>query len=116
MSLETVDKDWLDQYEQESEARIKAADAKAQELANDWHNVLKDKSGARVIRHILDKTGFFSQKFTGNAATYYLQGRADIGREMLEEITMFYPRGFMEICTAEFKRSYAARKKTDVKA
>ena len=105
-----VAQDWLDRYEAESAQAVKESESEVKRLANDWRNVIADKSGARIIRRILDKSGFFAQKFTGNAAMYYMQGRADIGREIMEEITMFYPRGFMEICVSEFKKSYEARK------
>ena len=106
-----VPKDWFDAYEAETAKSLQESEEEIKQLANDWKNVLADKSGGRIIRRILDKSGFFSQRFTGNAAMYYMQGRADIGREILEEITMFCPKGFVEICVSEFKRSYETRKR-----
>jgi len=49
-----VAQDWLDRYEAESAQAVKESESEVKQLANDWRNVIADKSGARIIRRILD--------------------------------------------------------------
>ena len=73
-------------------------------LEQAYRGVMSTDDGMVLLRHILDKTDFFASHFTGNARTYYNEGRADIGREIMGEIAGYNPKMFAKICLQGFKR------------
>ena len=62
-------------------------DAKEQDqLNNDIKKVFDTPEGRRVLHKILSICEIYSDCFTGNAQTYYLEGRRVVGLELLEII------------------------------
>lgn len=76
-----------------------------------YQTVLSLPEGITLLRYIIDKTGFFAENFTGNSKTYYLEGRASIGREMLSEIAVYNPKAFTKICVEGLRQQYEIMKK-----
>jgi len=72
--------------------------------------VLGTPEGVGVIRHILDRCGFFKESFTGNSRSFYLQGRASIGRGVMTDIAMFNPKAFAKIMVEGLKEQYKIKK------
>lgn len=43
------------------------------------HNLLQSDDGLRLICAVLDETGVFTSSFTGNSATFFLEGKRHVG-------------------------------------
>ncbi len=80
----------------------KAEDVKAQKLKDRveqtlrlrrWSNILNTPDGMAVIRELLVECHMYSSAFTGNSATYYNEGRRDIGLIMMKVITDVFHAG-----------------------
>lgn len=57
-----------------------------EQLRNDIKETFGTTEGKRVLYHILAMCEIYSDCFTGNAQTYYLEGRRSIGLELLDLI------------------------------
>jgi hypothetical protein len=79
-------------------------------LSANYRAVLGTQDGVAVIRHILDRCGFFKETFTGNSRSFYLQGRASIGRSIMTEIAVFNPKAFAKIMVEGLKEQYKINK------
>lgn len=59
----------------------------------DLQTVLSTREGLRVLWRILEAAGVFRSAMTGNSNTFYLLGRADVGKEILADLAEAYPDG-----------------------
>lgn len=91
--------------ERESERELRSA-----HLSNNYRAVLGTPEGISILRHILDKCGFFKESFTGNSRSFYLQGRASIGRSIMTEVAIFNPKAFTKIMVEGLKEQYKIKK------
>ena len=64
----------------------KLDDKEQQQLNNDIKKVFDTPEGRRVLHKILSICELYSDCFTGNAQTYYLEGKRVVGLEVLEMI------------------------------
>ena len=78
--------------------QLNAADEKSQSLAKDreeleisqikqdLEELLSIPAGRRYLMYLYERTGIEHDPMTGNSQTYYLLGRASVGRELRDEI------------------------------
>jgi hypothetical protein len=53
-------------------------------LVANTRELLKQKAGKDFIWHILSLTNLYGDNFTGNAQTYYLEGKRSVGLDVLQ--------------------------------
>jgi hypothetical protein len=53
-------------------------------LAHDAKRVFGTEEGERIFWYLLDKCEMFTDVFTGNSRTFYLEGKRAVGLELLK--------------------------------
>lgn len=53
-------------------------------LCSNMRDVTKTRSGKEVIWAILAMCGLYSESFTGNSQTFYMEGKRAVGLEILQ--------------------------------
>lgn len=76
------------------EAKKRAKTAAKQE-ADDLKTVMSTVQGRRFVMALLDRTGLFRTSFTGNASTYFNEGRRDVGLRLLADINEQCPELYL---------------------
>lgn len=87
------------------EARSEAAKAANETLSelekNDLVWLMSQARGRRFIWRLLSKAGVFQSSFTGNSATFFNEGRRDVGLWALASITAHCPEDFVKMLTEQ---------------
>ena len=76
------------------------ADKEAQEydvLCANVRQLLKTRHGKDVIWHILSLCNIYSDTFTGNSQTFYLEGRRSVGLQVLQLLEDADPLAYAEL-------------------
>lgn len=95
-------------YNAGDESQVRKAEAKMdaerkQEL-EDIKTLLKQPAGVRFLRRLMTDTKVFSSCYTGNATTYYLEGRRDLGLMYFADVVEAAPAHLIEVITVEEKK------------
>ena len=69
---------------QRQEARRRREALEHEELLTDFRKVLSTPEGLRVLWYVLSQGFIFRSCFTGNASTYFNEGKRDLGLRILE--------------------------------
>lgn len=64
---------------------------------NDMKSLLATDFGRSVVWDILSQCDIFGISMTGNAQTYYKEGRRSVGLELLSEVIASNPKAWIEI-------------------
>jgi hypothetical protein len=62
------------------------ASAALRQADTDLAAVLDTTAGRRVLMRLIDGTGVFARSFTGDANTFYREGRRSVGLDLVEHI------------------------------
>lgn len=81
--------------EGEAQAAETAAKAEARREVDDIKWLMGHEQGRRIAWRLLDKAGVYRTSFTGNSATFFNEGRRDIGLFLLGEVQSHCPDRFM---------------------
>ena len=76
------------------------ADKESQEydvLCANVRQLLKTRQGKDVIWHILSLCNIYSDTFTGNSQTFYLEGRRSVGLQVLQLLEDADPLAYAEL-------------------
>lgn len=79
---------------EEQERRIKRA---AELLEEGFRFILDDEKGRRVLWWLLSECGVFRISMTGNSATFFNEGRRDIGLRLMDRIMALRPDIYAEM-------------------
>lgn len=69
--------------------------SKRQQEIDDMKVVLSTRAGRRFVWRHLTNAGIFQSTFTGNSATFFNEGRRDIGLKMLAEVNAASPESYL---------------------
>jgi len=79
-------------------------DAQRKQELEDIKTLLETPAGVRFLRRLMTDTKVFSSCYTGNATTYYLEGRRDLGLKYFADIVEAAPAHLIEVITVEEKK------------
>lgn len=71
-------------------------------------NLLENNDAKLFICHILDQTGTFTSSFTGNSATFFLEGKRFIGLYIYQLLMLADPLALQKLL--EFRREESGQK------
>jgi hypothetical protein len=71
--------------------------SKAAQEIEDIKVVLSTRAGRRFIWRHLTNAGIFQTTFTGNSATFFNEGRRDIGLKILAEVNAASPESYLQM-------------------
>jgi len=77
--------------------RVKTSKTRELSVADGLKDCLKTKQGRDFVWDILSVTGVFRSSFTGNAVTFFNEGRRDVGLQLLARITKLCPERLTEM-------------------
>lgn len=66
-------------------------------LDNEWREVLRTKAGQKIVWEILAMCGIYSDTFTGNSQTFYLEGKRAIGLQILQAMEDADPTAYARL-------------------
>ena len=78
---------------EEKAAQKERARADELRLAQDYRDTFSTPHGERVFEDLVNKTGVFSNSFTGNSRGMFLQGRQAVGLYLLKMRDLDSPTG-----------------------
>lgn len=84
-------------YKRHIKAQEKLDKQQFEQLKNDVKRVFDSESGIRVLHFIMSLCEVYSDCFTGNAQTYYLEGKRSIGLELLDLIMEVDPEIYIAV-------------------
>lgn len=86
---------WLDNvfhdlsgYQGGQDKRSTQSERYKEALTTAFRETLNSESGALVLYHILDQTGYFRISFTGNSHTFFNEGQRSVGHEIYNQLVM----------------------------
>jgi len=86
--------------DEEYEALKAAAQVGGNRTASDWHNVMQDASGRRVIIDLLNQTGYMGSVFDKhNSEMCRNVGKSEIGFYIQSMLSQHAPKALIEIMT-----------------
>lgn len=68
-----------------------------EKLLGHVRSLMKTQDGKRVIWHILSQCGVYDTNYTGNNDTFFLQGRRDIGLNIIGLLSDVEPTLYPEL-------------------
>lgn len=102
------------QKAREHQARRKREELEHEALLTDFRRVLATPEGLRVLWYVLSQGFIFRSCFTGNASTYFNEGKRDLGLRILEIVDEADGSAF-EAMRREERRRAAERSERDRK-
>lgn len=84
-------------YQRYIKEQEKTESRELDQLKNDVTRVFGSSEGKRILYHVLAMCGIYSDCFTGNAHTYYYEGRRSVGLELLELIMETDPEIYIQL-------------------
>ena len=84
-------------YEKERRKQEKAELADYTILLNDIKSVFGSAEGKRVLGHILETCGIYSDNFAPDHTVYFNEGKRSIGLQLLELVMEADPRIYINI-------------------
>lgn len=79
------------------EKRLRKEQLELELESPDLQAVLDLPQGRKFLWWLLGKTGLYRTSFTGNSATFYNEGRRDIGIAILNEILTVDPEAYIRM-------------------
>lgn len=83
--------------------------AERERLVLDCRTVMATKNGLALLFNLIDQTGVFAPSFTGNSATFYLEGRRSVGLYLYQLLMEADPMALQKII--DYRRSLGKSKK-----
>lgn len=80
---------------------------------NDTRAVMSTREGRRYVWGLLGDAGVYRTSFTGNATTYFNEGKRDIGLRVLADITRACPEQYL-VMQSEAQRDSTVQRASDV--
>ena len=79
---------------QVGERRVNAKNADRERMAG-FGQLLQNKQGRSWLWWLLGECGVFRTSFTGNSATFFNEGKRDIGLKLMADLTREFPDAYM---------------------
>lgn len=68
-----------------------------EQMLDTFRVALSNEPTRKLLRWVLDQTGMFDTTFTGDSATFYREGRRDIGLEIVAMLNQIDPYEFVRL-------------------
>ncbi len=79
------------------QTQAEAARTKREQELRDVAQVLAVPAGRRLLRRIMDLSHVFAPVFTGNASTYFNDGKRAVGLALFHDVMQSGPHSFLEL-------------------
>lgn len=100
--------DWEEtDSEAKTERQLEAEKRKRDREQSDLKKILATPEGRRFVWGLLEQAGVFRSSFTGNSQTFFLEGRRDLGLQLLAKVFAAKPEAF-----AQMQREVASERKS----
>ena len=95
------------QIKTQEEIRAETGEA-AEKLRVAALNMLKSDDGKRILCAVLDQTGIFTSSFTGNSATFFLEGKRAVGLYIYRLLMTADPMALQRLITFRIEQRKGA--------
>lgn len=81
---------------QEQEEKSRVAEIKRANLRDAYVRLLKTPDGKKIVKDLFERSNVFDSAFTGNANTYFNEGRQAFGKELYKDIVALVRAGKLD--------------------
>ncbi len=82
-------------------------------LVESMRHLLQDKHGRRVLWNILSECSIYSDTFTGNSTTFFMEGKRSIGLSIISLIEETDPTAYAKLLIEMNQKEETKEKKND---